>query len=248
MTEKQIREQMVKIFKGWMGKAEKDGSHKAIIDLYNSHKPLARGYKVKYTDAWCATCASAVAIKAGLTDIIPTECSCQKFIELAKNKGIWVENDAYKPQIADFILYDWEDNGVGDNKGHSDHIGMVIAVSGDTLTVAEGNINDKVGTRKIKVNAKYIRGYVTPKYASKATKDESKPATPATKEIKVGDIVTFTGNKHYTSSYASGVERKCKGGKAQVTAISKGKPHPYHLKYMEKGCTVYGWVNTKDIK
>ena len=41
----------------------------SIIDLYNSHKPLARGYPVKYTDAWCSTFASAVAIQAGLTSI-----------------------------------------------------------------------------------------------------------------------------------------------------------------------------------
>lgn len=36
----------------WIGCKESDGSHKKIIDVYNSHKPLARGYKLKYTDAW----------------------------------------------------------------------------------------------------------------------------------------------------------------------------------------------------
>ena len=35
----------------WLGYNEADGSHKQIIDTYNAHKPLARGYKVKYTDA-----------------------------------------------------------------------------------------------------------------------------------------------------------------------------------------------------
>ena len=32
--------------KAWIGYNEANGSHKAIIDVYNSHKPLARGYKV----------------------------------------------------------------------------------------------------------------------------------------------------------------------------------------------------------
>ena len=69
----------------WLGRKESDGSHREIIDIYNAHKPLARGYKVTYTDAWCATFVSAVAIKLGYTDIIPTECGCPKMIELFKN-------------------------------------------------------------------------------------------------------------------------------------------------------------------
>lgn len=100
MTEKEIRSKVVEIAKGWLGCKESDGSHKKIIDTYNACKPLPRSYAVKYTDAWCATFASAVGIKAGLTDIIPRECSCNQFIQLAKNMGIWVENDAYTPCAA----------------------------------------------------------------------------------------------------------------------------------------------------
>lgn len=37
--------------RAWIGRNEADGTHKGIIDVYNGHKPLARGYKVKYTDA-----------------------------------------------------------------------------------------------------------------------------------------------------------------------------------------------------
>ena len=47
--------QVIEQAKSWLGKNEADGSHKAIIDIYNAHKPLAQGYKVKYTDSWCAT-------------------------------------------------------------------------------------------------------------------------------------------------------------------------------------------------
>ena len=64
---------------------------------------------MKYTDAWCSTFASAVAIAAGLTDIIPTECGCEKHIALFKKLGAWVENDAYVPKPGDYIFYDWQD-------------------------------------------------------------------------------------------------------------------------------------------
>lgn len=65
-------------------------------------------------------------------------------------------------------------------------------------------------------------------------------------EIKVGDIVQYSGTVHYTSSYASAKKRACKGGTARVIAISKG-PHPYLLKHTGKGCTVYGWVDANKV-
>lgn len=67
MTEKEIRSKVVEIAKGWLGCKESDGSHKKIIDTYNACKPLPRSYAVKYTDAWCATFASAVGIKADIS-------------------------------------------------------------------------------------------------------------------------------------------------------------------------------------
>lgn len=253
MTEKQLREQVVSIAVGWLGCKESDGSHKKIIDIYNSHTPLARGYKVKYTDAWCSTFASAVAIKAGLTDIIPTECGCEKHIELFKKINSWQENDAYIPSAGDYIFYDWDDTGSGDNKGYADHVGIVVSVSGNTIKVIEGNkgTSGTVDYRNLTVNGKYIRGYGIPKYASKATKEDPKPVTPAEPvagEYKVGDIVNFTGCLHYTSSYKSGVARGCKAGLAKVTSRNLGQPHPYHLVAVSgKGSTVYGWVNATDI-
>ena len=158
--------------KSWIGKKESDGSFKVIIDTYNAHKPLARGYKVKYTDEWCATFVSAVAIKLGYTDIIPTECSCPKMIELFKKLGAWQENDSYKPREGDIIFYDWDDNGKGDNIGNSDHVGIVEKVSDGTITVIEGNYSNSVKKRMISVNGKYIRGYGVPKYNAEPTKSK----------------------------------------------------------------------------
>lgn len=167
-----LASEVVKQAQAWVGRKESDGSHKEIIDVYNSHKPLARGYAVKYTDAWCSTFVSAVAIKLGYTDIIPTECGCEKHIQLFKDIGEWVEDENRVPNPGDIIFYDWEDNGVGDNKGNADHIGIVEKVSGSTITVIEGNLNDAVGRRNIAVNGKYIRGYAVPKYDVEEIKEE----------------------------------------------------------------------------
>ena len=42
-----------------------------------------------------------------------------------------MENDAYVPSPGDYIFYDWQDSGVGDNKGSSDHVGVGEKVEGD---------------------------------------------------------------------------------------------------------------------
>lgn len=155
---------VIKQAQTWLGRKESNGTHKAIIDVYNAHRPLARGYKVKYTDEWCATFVSAVAIKLGYTSIIPTECSCQKMIDLFKNKGAWVEDESRTPSPGDIIFYDWQDSGKGDNRGNSDHVGIVEKVSGGKITVIEGNYSEAVKRRTLNVNGKYIRGYGVPKY------------------------------------------------------------------------------------
>ena len=168
------RDEMIKLAQSWIGKKESDGSFKIIIDIYNSYKPLPRGYKLKYTDSWCAGTLSALAIKLGYTDIIPIECSCDNMIELAKKMGIWQEDDAYIPTKADFILYDWDDSGIGDNTGWPEHIGIVEKVENSIITVIEGNYSDSVKRRNIKVNGKYIRGYITPKYDSEIQNEQEK--------------------------------------------------------------------------
>lgn len=161
----------------------KEPNHDVILKIYNNHKPLARGYKVTKKDAWCATFVSAVAIKAGATNIIPTECSCDKMIELFKKLGEWVESDAYTPNPADVIFYDWQDNGNGDNTGSSDHIGIVESVNNGVITVIEGNNSDMVTRREIKVNGRYIRGYGVPKYAEDTTPVTPAVTTPAKKDL-----------------------------------------------------------------
>jgi peptidoglycan hydrolase-like protein with peptidoglycan-binding domain len=160
---------IIELAKSWIGRNENDGTHKYIIDIYNNHKPLARGYKVKYTDSWCATTISALAIKLGYTDIIPTECGCQQMIQLFKNIGSWVEDENRTPNPGDIIFYDWEDDCVGDNQGWSDHVGIVEKVANGVIVIIEGNYVNSVKRRTLEVNGKYIRGYGVPKYDAEAT-------------------------------------------------------------------------------
>lgn len=185
MTEAQARENILNIMRGFVGMSRPAGTHKPIIDKYNSQKALPRGYAVTYNDSYCATTISSAAITAGYTDIIPVECSCPKMVELAQKMGIWVENDAYIPKAGDIILYDWQDGGIGDNRGVPDHIGMVEKVSGNNMTIIEGNMSGGVvGRRTLRINGRYIRGFICPKYDKKATEKTTKKSKVLSKVAK----------------------------------------------------------------
>ncbi len=170
-TELELRNKVVEVMRGWLGWSEANGKFKAIIDLYNTQRPLPRGYPVQYDDEWCATCVTAAGIQAGLHDIIFGECGCGKMIELYQAAGRWKENDAYRPEPGDIIMYDWQDTGKGDNTGGADHVGIVEKVVGSTITIIEGNKGEAVARRTLAVNGRYIRGYCLPDYASKAEED-----------------------------------------------------------------------------
>ena len=173
MTENKLRQKFVNMAVSYLGAKEGSSKHKNIINTYNKIVPLPSGYKVKYTDAWCATFVSSIASKVGLLDIVPAECSCNRQIELWKKIGRWEEKDSYVPQIGDILYFDWQDSGKGDNIGSSDHVGIVVSVSGSTIKVIEGNKNNAVEYRMMSVDGKYIRGYGKPNFASKATKKET---------------------------------------------------------------------------
>lgn len=176
-------QKVLEVARSWIGRNEADGSHKYIIDLYNSVKPLPRGYAVKYTDHWCSTFVSAVAIKAGATDIIPRECGCEKQIELCKNLGIWIEDGNITPRAGDIIFYNWDDN-TQPNTGYADHVGIVESVGGYTITVIEGNMNERVGRRNIRVGHGNIRGYARPRYSNSG----SAPVKPVQPNKSVTEI------------------------------------------------------------
>lgn len=169
MTEMDLRNQIVAAVTAWDGALKGSDTHHYIIDLYNTIKPLPRGVRMSYTMDWCAATVSAAFQGAGLIDLIPPECSCGLMLQGAKSMGIWVEDDSYRPKLGDICLYDWEDDGKGDNIGAPDHIGIVTAVRASGFTVTEGNKGDvsEVGTRSLTFGGRYIRGFICPKYSEK---------------------------------------------------------------------------------
>ena len=166
--EKQARLEVVASAQQWLGTQEGTDAHIRLLEIYNGHEPLARGYEVTVTDNWCAAFGSTVAIQQGLTEIIPTECGCERQIELWKELGRWAENDNHMPLRGDYIYYNWNGSfNLGDNTGWSDHVGIVVGTAGPFIKVIEGNKDDCVTYRIILRGNWQIRGYGLPDYASK---------------------------------------------------------------------------------
>lgn len=230
---------VVKQAQAWLGYKEADGSHKEIIDTYNAHKPLARGYPVKYTDQWCATFVSAVSIRLGYTDIIPTECGCNQMIALFQKLGCFVEDESVTPAPGWILFYDWQDNGSGDNRNSSDHVGIVEKVVGDTITVIEGNYSQSVKRRNIRVNGKYIRGYGVPKYDKETAPAGDSKVTVTLSVLKKGakgEQVKAVQRMLYSMGYSIGSVDGDFGSKTDAAVRAYQK---------KKGLTVDGVVGQK---
>lgn len=165
------RQAVVDLVESWVGKKEADGSYKSIIDIYNSFTgKFPRNTKMEYGWAWCACTWSALAIALKYTPIMPIEISCFYLIEQAKKMGVWEENDARIPKLGEAVLYDWDDNGAGDNTGNPEHVGTVTYVNTASgyFVVTEGNYGNAVKKRTVSINGRYIRGFIAPKYDSDA--------------------------------------------------------------------------------
>lgn len=179
--------------KKWLGYKESDGSHMTIVDVYNAYSPLPLNYTVQKRDAWCATYVSAVAIKLGYTYLIPVECGCGRMIERFEARNNWQEDESCIPEAGWIIFYDWQDTGKGDNKGWSDHVGIVEKVSDGKITVIEGNYDNKVKRRYLEVNGKYIRGYGIPEYGKEVVRaTTSKKGTITEGCTRCGEVKTKT--------------------------------------------------------
>ena len=169
--------QVIDIATGYLGATTGSTMHKALVDKYNSVTPRPRGYKVSYTDSWCATALTAWFDLAGASSLIYRECSCQKMIAGLTTMGIYIETDNITPQAGDIIFYDWQDSGSGDCTGWADHVGLVTEVSGASFKVIEGNSNGKVAITTRAINQKYIRGFSRPKYTQATTASTTSTTT-----------------------------------------------------------------------
>lgn len=166
------------------------GNHAHILSVYNNHKPLAQGYRVKVTDNWCDTFVSFVGIESGAVGLIGTECGVERHTKIFKSKGIWIEDGRITPRVGDIIVYNWDDR-TQPNDGFADHIGFVESVSGRTITTIEGNKGNMVARRVISVGAGQIRGYARPKYSGATKPVVSKPSV-STSTVWHAQNGTFT--------------------------------------------------------
>lgn len=163
--EAQQRRKLIQTAENWLGANEADGTHEPIIDLYNSQESLPMDYAVTYTDSWCAAFVTAAAIEAGLTDIIPPECGCQRQIALFEELGRWQEKDTYIPLPGDIIYYAWAEKASGDCTGWADHVGIVVGTCWPFVKVIEGNKDDRVDHRIVSIWSSTIRGYGLPDFS-----------------------------------------------------------------------------------
>ncbi len=169
-AERALRTELVQTAVGWLGADDRDLSHREIINLYNTLDPLPRDYAVTYTDAWCAAFGTAAAMRCGLTDIIPPECSCSRQIAGFRALGRWEEDDNYLPLPGDYIYYDWDLQIAPDCKGSPEHVGIVVGTYGPFLLVMEGNKDGRAEYRKLWRNDYTIRGYGLPDYSMEGSK------------------------------------------------------------------------------
>ena len=244
ITEQQLRQKCVNVINSWMGAVEGGSVHASILNIYNSRKNL--DYRMGVHDAWCATTVSATWLKVGIGDYVPLSVNCGIMRDKAIGMGMWIENDAYKPKIADAVIYNWSDSGYGDNRGSADHIGMVTEVQGNTFIVTEGNMGSGVvGKRTMEVDGRYIRGFIAPNYAEIAKKVSGK-----VKPDSSGSSSNVSAPNIYIQGVANGKWQKVAKNGTTSTGVL-GKPLVGFAVKTDKGSVGYsahvkngGWLGT----
>ena len=223
MTETELRQKVVDTASSWLGTQEGTYRHAEMLNIYNAQRPLPRGTRMLSSWPWCAAFVSTISLQCGMRDIMPTECGCPSMIRPYQDLGRWVEDDAYVPSPADVVFYDWQDSGVGDNVGQSDHVGIVVACTNGTMTIIEGNCDNSVKLRQIAVNARFIRGYGCPDYASKADGAEPQPEpapTPQPQPEPEKPAVETTVDPFITAKAREVIAGKRGNGQARKDALA----------------------------
>ena len=185
------RAKIVSVAKSYIGTCGGSSAHADILRCFNSVKP--DGYTAKKSDPWCAEFVSACAIqafgKSTAKKYFPLSAACVYIINKAEKLNIWVESDKYIPETGDWILYDWDDSGKGDNKGQPDHVGIVEYYKSGYIHIIEGNMGSgsgRCGRRKLRIDGRYIRGFVTPDYDRVKVNEKDKTVEELAKEVIAG--------------------------------------------------------------
>lgn len=133
--------------------------------------------------------------------------------------------------------------------GHIIYIGSGLAIES---TMGLGTYGQKVAISNVAgstVNSSYPKRtwtkhgklpYIT--YSTNTTP----PAPPTSDSFKIGDIVQFSGTKHYIGAN-SDTGYSCKPGPAKISNILIGAKHPYCVIHTDSTSNVYGWVDSSTI-
>ena len=144
--------EMIETARMYLGTKEGSAKHKKLIDTYNSITPLPHGYKLAYSDAWCAAFVSAIAELSGCGKRCYPDCNVNYMVKTyRKNKRF--TKKLSRAAAGDYVIYEWNRDGI------PDHIGLLVAIDGYSLTVIEGNKSDAVGYRVINAKDVSVYGY-----------------------------------------------------------------------------------------
>lgn len=127
----------------------------------------------------------------------------------------------------------------------------VLEASNSVLTKFErpANQGESVQKQRAAYGQKYYDKYATKTSASTTPVTPTVPTTNALL-FKAGDIVNFTGTKHYANANATS-GATVKASKAKITSVYKTGKHPYHCRAVNDAGNfiggVYGWVDAADV-
>lgn len=213
------RDKILTIARDLIGIPKYGGAHKALVNDYNKITPRPVGYAVTYDDDWCDVTVTVVFDRAGASHLIGRECGVQRHIAIFKQKGIWIGKS--KPQAGDIVTFDW------DGAGFADHIGIVEAVNGNTITTIEGNSNGKVSRNHFTWNDWRIMGYARPKYTEGGAVQQApsnKSVDELAKEVINGVYGTGDARKQALGAQYDAVQKR-------VNEILKGDTSPVVMEY-----------------
>lgn len=159
----------------------------------NGYNKYCEAFGFNYRIEWCAAFISWLSKKLELENIVFQSMSCTQMTKWYKAKNVWHEKGEM-PQAGDILFYDWnpeEMDGI-------DHVGIVETVSGNDITVIEGNNNDKVARRIISKDYSMIYGFAHPDYPSDSVPANAQPSEQSY-TVQSGDTLSQIAEKYGTT-------------------------------------------------
>lgn len=143
---------IVNVAKQYLGIKEGSKEHYHLVDTYNTLKPLPRGYKVKYSDSWCAVFVTVCCMEAGDTYPLCAECGAEEMRKLIMHATPSLLKN-YLPKENDIIFFDWDGNG------WANHVEIVEKAQNNLIMSIGGNVENSVKRRITMLDDKHILGY-----------------------------------------------------------------------------------------